>query len=93
MLCLLCILGSVLHNTCGIDCRLFVTILTRRWFCCSECHCDQAYFPILNLTVSSVVGRVRATAPQVGLLSFSSMAGVIMERDCTASNNGTLADI
>ena len=39
------------------------------------------------------VKRVRLVAPNVGLLTFSSMAGVIMERDCTAQNNRALANL
>jgi hypothetical protein len=59
----------------------------------NECHCDPSYFPSFNETISVMVGRVRATAPQVGRLSFASMAGVIMERDCSAAENIALARI
>lgn len=57
----------------------------------NECKCAESYFPSLNKTIAAIVGRVRRTAPHVGLLRFASMAGVIMERDCTPQENAALA--
>jgi|EP01046_Picozoa_sp_COSAG06_P004364 hypothetical protein len=55
--------------------------------------CTRLQFPSLNETIAAVTSRVRSTAPHVGLLTFSSMAGVILERDCTASENAALAEL
>lgn len=59
----------------------------------NECHCDPSYFPSFNETISAMASRVRATAPAVGRLSFASMAGVIMMRDCNAAENSAMAEI
>ena len=59
----------------------------------NECHCSPSYFPSFNTTVASVVQRVREVAPQVTTLSFATMAGVMIETDCTPEENRILAEV